>query len=94
MHSNDTNIAAAWIVALALIAAMAAHAFLPETPPRLGHGVTDPEAARIGANFFPGGSSVARDTDVPLVEFGSSTRLDDDDDSVPPVASSATARAK
>ena len=35
MSSNRTEIGAAWIVALALIALMVVHAFLPQTPPRL-----------------------------------------------------------
>lgn len=81
MSSNNSDIAAAWIVALALVAAMAAHAFLPETPPRLGHGVSGAEAARVGANFS--GGSVAPDSDVPLIEIGRSLNLDDVSASVP-----------
>lgn len=68
MNSNHSEIAAAWIVALALIAAMAAHLLLPVTPPRLGHGVVD--AARLGTSG-PGGNAV-RDSDLPLVELDDS----------------------
>jgi hypothetical protein len=71
--ADSTDIAAAWIVAAALIAAIVVHLFLPATPPRLGHGVAGAAAARVQTNL-PGGS-VAADSDVPLVEhdegFGS-----------------------
>ncbi len=40
MNTNRTEILAAWIVALALIVAMAIHAVLPRVPPRLEPGVT------------------------------------------------------
>lgn len=40
MNTNRTEVFSAWIVALALIGAMAIHATLPRTPPRLEHGVT------------------------------------------------------
>jgi hypothetical protein len=39
-HSNRTELFSAWIVVVALIAAMAIHTFLPRTPPRLESGVT------------------------------------------------------
>ncbi len=67
MNSNPSEIVAAWIVALALLAATAVHVFLPDTPPRLGHGVADANAARIGT-ALSGGSATA-DSDLPLVEF-------------------------
>lgn len=66
--TDSTDIAAAWIVALALIAAIVVHLFLPATPPRLGHGVAGAAAARVQTNL-PGGS-IAADSDVPLVEHG------------------------
>lgn len=68
MSSNQTEIAAAWIVALALLAAIVVHLFLPATPPRLGHGVANAAAARVQTNLPDG--SVASETDVPLVEHG------------------------
>ena len=40
MKTNRTELLSAWIVALALIAAMAIHAVLPRTPPRLEPGVS------------------------------------------------------
>jgi hypothetical protein len=66
-HSNYTDLMAAWIVALALVALMAVHAFMPLTPPRLGHGVSQVGSARVGASL----SQPARDPDVdlPLMEF-------------------------
>ena len=78
MNSNHSDIAAAWIVALALIAAKLIHVFLPATPPRLGHGVAGADAARIGVNLS--GGSAASDSDVPLVEFGRSAPADTADD--------------
>lgn len=61
MKSNYTEVAAAWIVAVALIAAIAAHTFLPPTPPDLSHGAR-PAASRVGVG------APASDTDLPLVE--------------------------
>jgi hypothetical protein len=40
MNANRTEVLSAWIVALALIAAMALHAVLPRMPPRHEAGVT------------------------------------------------------
>ncbi len=74
-NSDKSDIAAAWIVALALIVAMVVHVFLPATPPRLAPGVANAEAARIGTNLS--GGSMATDSEVPLVEFGRSTPSDD-----------------
>lgn len=68
MNPNQTEIAAAWIVALALMAAIVVHLFLPATPPRLGHGVADAASVRVQRSL-PGGSA-APDSDVPLVEHG------------------------
>jgi hypothetical protein len=36
---NGSDIAAMWIVAVALVGAVAAHSALPDVPPRLGYGV-------------------------------------------------------
>ena len=38
---DRSEIGAAWIVAIALIAATGGQALLPEMPPRLGHGVVN-----------------------------------------------------
>ena len=46
MNSHFSEVAAAWIVAVALIAAVAAHAFLPATPPHLERGVMAPAGWR------------------------------------------------
>ena len=69
MSSNRTEIGAAWIVALALIALMVVHAFLPQTPPRLAHGVSDVSSVRVGQSLqnLPAKPS---ETDVPLIEYG------------------------
>ena len=64
--SNQTEVAAAWIVALALIAAIVVHFFLPVTPPRLGHGVADANSARVQTHLS--GGSVSTDSELPLVE--------------------------
>jgi len=65
IKSTYTEVAAAWIVAIALIVSMAVHAFLPQTPPRLGHGVTPASSARLGTslNGAPG-----LESDLPLAE--------------------------
>jgi len=47
MNTNRTEVLSAWIVALALIGAMAVHALLPRTPPRLEPGVTTVGQHRI-----------------------------------------------
>ncbi|HTP81923.1 MAG TPA: hypothetical protein VMQ11_03205 [Alphaproteobacteria bacterium] len=73
MNSNYSDIAAAWIVALALIAAIVAHVFLPATPPRLGHGVADADAARVGINLS--GATESSDSDLPLNELRDVFRL-------------------
>ena len=73
MNSNHSDIAAAWIVALALIAAMVVHVFLPETPPRLGHGVANTEAARVSTNLS--GGTPASDFDLPLSEIKDAFRF-------------------
>jgi len=62
MKSSYAEVAAAWIVAIALVVSMAVHAFLPQTPPRLGRGVTPASSARIGTSVN------GVDTDVPLAE--------------------------
>lgn len=75
MHTNPnrTEVFAAWIVALALIAAMAAHALLPKTPPRLEPGVTDagqprpPGVARESPSRLP-------DLELPLYGIGDPVR--------------------
>jgi hypothetical protein len=90
MNSNHSDIAAAWIVALALIAAMVVHVFLPVTPPRLGHGVADAEAARVGVNLS--GATESSDSDLPLNELRDLFRLNFSgpsasvDSSTPPAA--------
>lgn len=49
---NSSNIVAMWIVALVLVGAVGAHGMLPDTPPRLAHGVETfaprPEFAELG----------------------------------------------
>jgi len=65
IKSSYAEVAAAWIVAIALIVSMAVHAFLPQTPPRLGHGVTPASSARIGTTVN-GGAGL--DHDLPLAE--------------------------
>ena len=73
MNSNHSDIAAAWIVALALIAAMVVHVLLPVTPPRLGHGVANAEAARVGTNLS--GETSGSDFGLPLSELKDAFRL-------------------
>jgi len=73
MNGNYSDVAAAWIVALALLAAIVAHVFLPETPPRLGHGVADADAARVGTNLS--GATESSDSDLPLNELRDVFRL-------------------
>ena len=48
-RQNRTELLSAWIVAIALIAAMAFHAFLPRTPSRLEAGVTIIGQNRVAA---------------------------------------------
>ncbi len=59
MKANRTELLSAWIVALALIAAMAIHAVLPRTPPRLEAGVTTLGQHRMA----PQASAVAGEPD-------------------------------
>jgi len=73
MNSNHSDIAAAWIVAVALIAAIVVHVFLPVTPPRLGHGVADTDAARIGTNLS--GATESSDSDLPLNDLRDAFRF-------------------
>lgn len=80
MNSSHTEIAAAWIVALALVAALVVHVLLPVTPPRLGHGVSDAETARLRTTLS--GGVATPDGDLPLIESGnrgSGATADDDD---------------
>ena len=65
MKSSYAEVAAAWIVAIALVVSMAVHAFLPQTPPRLGRGITPASSARIGTSVN-GGAGL--ETDLPLAE--------------------------
>jgi hypothetical protein len=62
MNSHYTEVAAAWIVAIALIAAIAVHTFLPVVPPRLEPGVVSPTAARAGT------PTSNTDRDIPLID--------------------------
>lgn len=69
MNPNRTELVAAWIVALALIAAMGAHALLPATPPRLEPGVTDASQPRSPAMVREGPAHLP-DLDLPLMDLG------------------------
>lgn len=66
MNPNRTELFAAWIVALALIAAMGVHTFLPKTPPRLEPGVTDASQPRPPAIS----REMPSDLDLPLIDLG------------------------
>ena len=70
MNSNRSELLAAWIVAIALVAAMSFHAVLPKTPPHLGPGITNVQAR----SSVPGRDLAGRlpETDLPLIEFNSS----------------------
>lgn len=70
MNSNRTELLAAWIVAVALVAAMSFHAVLPKTPPHLGPGITNVQARPA----LPGRDLAGRlpETDLPLIEFNGS----------------------
>lgn len=76
MNQNRTELFAAWIVALALIAAMGMHALLPKTPPRLGPGVTDASQPRspVVAREAP----TLPDLDLPLIDLGEPVLPPDD----------------
>ncbi len=76
--NNHSDIAAAWIVALALLAAIVVHVFLPVTPPRLGHGVADTDAARVGINLS--GATESSDSDLPLNDLRDAFRFHFDND--------------
>lgn len=67
MTKNFAEMLAAWIVALALIGAIAAHTFLPKTPPHLA-GVTPAHTPRTTA--LRDGPSNLSESGLPLVEFG------------------------
>ncbi len=92
MNSNHSDIAAAWIVALALIAAIVVHVFLPVTPPRLGHGVADTDAARVGINLS--GATESSDSDLPLKELRDAFGFDVDGDAAASADSSASPAAQ
>ena len=92
MNSNYSDILAAWIVALALIAAIVVHVFLPVTPPRLGHGVADADAARVGTNLS--GATESSDSDLPLNELRDVFRLHFGDDAAASAESTATPTAQ
>jgi hypothetical protein len=62
MNSHYTEVAAAWIVAVALVAAIAVHTFLPDVPPRFEPGVMAPAASRVGP------PAPRADRDVPLMD--------------------------
>ena len=66
MNPNRTEFFAAWIVALALIAVMGVHAFLPQAPPRLGPGVTDASQPRPALER----EAPAEDFNLPLIDLG------------------------
>jgi hypothetical protein len=68
MKSSISELAAAWIVALALIAAMAVDVLLPKTPPALGPGVTLVGTQRPAVNVPA--TVPTPDMDLPLMEFG------------------------
>jgi hypothetical protein len=66
MNSNRTELLAAWIVAIALIGAMSAHALLPKTPSRVGPGVTTvQQRPSLAGRDLP---NRALDSDLPLRE--------------------------
>jgi ABC-type transport system substrate-binding protein len=72
MNKLFNEVFAAWIVALALIGAIAAHTMLPKTPAYLVGATTTP-APRLGALSREGS---APDSDLPLVEREDPTWLD------------------
>ncbi len=78
MKSSFTEIAAAWIVALALIAAMAVNVFLPKTPPTFERGVTALGPARPSVDVPA--AAKTQDPDLPLLEFGAPFGPSPDDD--------------
>ncbi len=71
MNRYFNEVSAAWIVALALIGAIAAHTMLPKTPPHL-IGASTP-AQRVGVLSREGS---APDSDLPLIERDDPTWLD------------------
>jgi hypothetical protein len=77
MKSSITELAAAWIVAVALIGAIAVDVMLPQTPPALGRGVavigTQRPAVNLPAVVTPA------DADLPLIEFGGPFNVPADD---------------
>jgi hypothetical protein len=67
MNSNRTEFLAAWIVVIALIGAMSAHALLPKTPPRVGPGVTTiQQRPTLAGRDLP---NRMLDSDLPLLEI-------------------------
>jgi hypothetical protein len=58
MNTKHTEVLAAWVVAFALIGAMAVHALLPRTTPRLEPGVT-----AVGLHRVAPQAAVAGETD-------------------------------
>jgi hypothetical protein len=77
MKSSITELAAAWIVAVALIAAMAVDVLLPKTPPSLGRGVAVIGTQRPVVNSPA--SITPADPDLPLMEFGGRSGAPADD---------------
>lgn len=69
MSPNRTELVAAWIVALALIAAMGARALLPAMQSRLEPGVTDASQPRSPALAREAPTRL-RDLDLPLLDLG------------------------
>jgi hypothetical protein len=83
MDKFFNEVVAAWIVAIALVGAMAAHTLLPKTPPHFA-GVVSANTPRPAANLPNPG--VKGDSDLPLVEFGFQGAFDELDREPPPVA--------
>ncbi len=67
MNSTRSEFLAAWIIAIALIAAMGLHAFLPRPAPRLGLGVTEASQPRASVVSRDGHARPV-DADLPLRE--------------------------
>jgi hypothetical protein len=80
MNKPFAELLAAWIVAFALVAAIAAHTFLPKTPPHLA-GVTPATAPRQA------GGPVTPEKEMPLIEFGLTDNPSTDQDVATPAPS-------
>src|SRR3954469_7365268 len=78
MKQSITEMAAAWIVAAALIAAMAFNVLIPTPPPAFGRGVTSLGPARPALDLPT--VSKSTDGDLPLIEFGGPFGPSTDDD--------------